>query len=158
MTLSGKTTVAKKIAQTSKSSDRGVLVYDPLKDPSWGADFVTDDIRQLLKIARMNKSCTLIVDEAATACGNHDRDTHWLATQSRHWGHQSIFIAQRPSQIAVNIRDNCAKLFCFRISADDAKIYANEWCAPELLEAPTLPAGECFYVPRFGAATRMKIF
>lgn len=156
--MSGKTTVAKKLAQTAKASDRGVLVFDPIRDPTWGADFVTDKMSEFLRIAKMNKNCTLFIDEAATACGNHDRESHWLATQARHWGHQSVFISQRPAQVAKNIRDNCSKLFCFRISPSDAKIYADEWCYQEILNAPDLPQGECLYLPRFGQATKMTVF
>lgn len=158
MTLSGKTTIAKRLTKKAQSSGRNVLVFDPLLDPSWECDAITDDMSEFLELVRKNKNCTLIVDEAGTVCSNHDKDTHWLATQARHWGHQTFFISQRPSQIAVNIRDNCSHLFCFRISQEDAKTYANEWCTPEIAEAPKLGKGECIYITRFGGVQRFNVF
>lgn len=156
--MCGKTTLAKKLALNARKNGRGVLVYDPIRDPEWQADFITDDMAEFLRLAKMNKNCTLFIDESSTACGQHDREAHWLATQARHWGHQSNFLAQRPNQVAKNIRDNCDKLFCFRISPSDAKLYADEWCYKEILDTPDLPQGECLFLPRFGTATKINVF
>lgn len=156
--MSGKTTLAKKLAKKASESGRCVLVYDPIRDPEWQADYITANMADFLKVAKLNKNCTLFIDESSTACGQHDRESHWLATQARHWGHQSNFIAQRPNQVAKNIRDNCDKLFCFRISPSDAKLYADEWCFPEILDSPNLAQGEFLFLPRFGEAKKYSAF
>lgn len=159
--MSGKTTLAKRLAQAASSAGRLVFVLDPLLDPDWkeyGADFVTKDAALFLQQAKVHKNCTLLIDEAGEFCSNHDREMFWLATQSRHWGHQAIFMGQRANMIARNIRDNCSKIFCFRISPADAKLMVEDFCFKELIEAPELPQGVCIYAPRYGSPTRINIF
>lgn len=60
--------------------------------------------------------------------------------------------------VAKNVRDNCDKLFCFRISPYDAKEMANDFCCRELLEAPDLAKGECIYLKRYEKPIRLNVF
>jgi hypothetical protein len=156
--MSGKTTLAKRLAVKSYQSGRAVLVLDPLRDPEWQADFITKDPLKYLDIVKKNKNCTLIVDEAGETCGQHDKEMRFLATQSRHWGHNAIFISQRANLVARTIRDNCATLFCFRVSDEDAKLLANDLVQPKLREANTLRQGEFFYAPRYGDVKKLSVF
>lgn len=161
-TLSGKTTLAKKLAKKAYNIGRNVFVLDPLLDPAWreiGANVViTSNPQEFIVLAKSNKNCTLVIDEAGNFCGQYDKEAWWLATQARHWGHQSIFIGQRANMIAKNIRDNCGKLFCFRISPSDAKTLSDDFCFESILDAPNLQQGECFYCPRYGEVEKFNIF
>lgn len=153
--------MARRLLEAAHNLGRGILVLDPLLDPKWketGADYVTSDPVEFITIAKKNKNCTLIIDEAGNYCGQYDKETWWLATQARHWGHQSIFIGQRANMIAKNIRDNCSVLFCFRISPSDAKLISDDFCFPELLEAPSLEQGQCFHAKRYGIPQKISVF
>lgn len=159
--MSGKTTLAHKLANKAKNDGNGVLVLDPLLDPEWmkhGAQFLTDDPVEFLAIAKKNKSCHLFIDEAGNYCGQYAKETWWLATQARHWGHKSYFISQRANMVAKNIRDNCKDLFCFRISPSDAKLLADDFCFRDLENAPQLMQGEFFYAPRYGEIKKLSAF
>ena len=157
MTESGKTTIAKRLV--SKYQQRGIhsIVLDPLCDPGWRAYHVTADKQDFLQTARLSQSCALFVDESGEVIGQYEKEMFWLATRSRHFGHKSHFISQRPSMLSPTIRAQCSHLFCFAISGDDAKILANEWNKPELKGANSLQQFEYFYCSRFGALEKRTI-
>jgi hypothetical protein len=157
-TMTGKTTLAKRMAAKSHALGRAVLVLDPLLAPGWQADYVTDDPQKFLAIVKKNKRCTLIIDEAGETCGQHEKDMRWLATQSRHEGHNSIFLSQRANLVARTIRDNCATLCCFRVSVDDAKLLANDLASTDLLQANMLQQGEFFYCQGLKPAQKLSLF
>jgi hypothetical protein len=159
--MSGKTTLARRLAKKASESGRIVLVLDPLLDPAWkesGADYITDNSDSFLKTCKDNKNCTLFIDEAGESCGQHDKKMYWLATQSRHWGHQANFIAQRANMVARNIRDNCSKLFAFKVSFEDSKLLENDFCYKELRDVTEYVSGECLYVTRFGVPQKINVF
>jgi hypothetical protein len=159
--MSGKTTLARKLATQAHNNGRGVFILDPMLDPAWkenGADFVTKDPLQFLALAKKNKNCTLFIDEAGEYCGQYAKETWWLATQARHWGHQSIFISQRANMVARNIRDNCKHIYAFRVSYDDAKLLANDFTFDQFLECAELPQGTCIYASRYGEPIKFDVF
>ncbi|MDX1939675.1 MAG: ATP-binding protein [Saprospiraceae bacterium] len=159
--MSGKTTLARKMAAQAASNNRNVLVLDPLKDSRWldaGASFLTDNPDEFISLAKQNTNCTLIIDEAGEFCGRYDKESFWLATRSRHRGHQSIFCSQRPNLISPNIRSNCSKIFCFCVNYKDAKSFAEDFCCDELENASNLKQGECIYYSRYGEAKRYNVF
>lgn len=157
-TESGKTTLAKTLSRKLNSAGYHTLILDPLSDPGWTASFITREPTEFIEMAKDSRSCFLFVDEAGMHCGTHDREMHWLATQSRHWGHSCFFISQRGQQIAKTIREQCRYLYLFACSKSDAKIFADEWNKELILQANTLKQGEFFCVPRFGNVRKMKIF
>jgi len=149
------------LCREATNQNRNSLVYDPVGDSRWydaGASYVTDDAETFMQLVRQNRNCTVFVDEAGDFCTSYDRDSHWLATRARHLGHQSVFISQRPTMVAKNIRDNCDKLFCFRISKYDAKEMANDYVCDDLLAAPELAKGECIFLKRYEPAIKLNIF
>lgn len=161
MTSSGKTTLAIKLAKQTVSNGRNLLVLDPFLNPQWnnvGADVVTNDFAKFLHLAKNNLNCTLIIDEAGEYCDRHQKEAAWLATQSRHRGHKSIFITQHLKMVAPHIRGNCSKLFCFNVTPPNAKILYEEFGKAELLNAGTLHKGECFYVDRFEPVRKFNVF
>jgi hypothetical protein len=155
--MSGKTTLARKMAEKTRNSGRGVMVLDPLLS-DWPCDAKTNDPDNFLKIAKQNKNLTLIIDEAGEYCGQYAKQMWWLATQARHWGHKSIFLSQRATMVARNIRDNCSSLFCFRVSPADADTLADDFCFQGLKDAPALPQGVCFWAPRYGELKKINVF
>lgn len=158
MTESGKTTLAKRLAQSLNNRGWGVLVLDPLQDPGWVADYVGTDLSEFMDLAKRSRRCFLFVDEAGMNCGQWDTDSLWLATQSRHWGHSCYFISQRAIQISKTIREQCRFLYLFACSRSDSKVLADEWNREGLEAANTLQKGEYFYAPRFGEVKRLMVF
>lgn len=158
MTESGKTTLAKKMAAQFKANNIGVLVFDPLHDPNWPCDFKTDNQDAFLKVFWQSKSCVAFIDEAGESVGQHDKLMHATATRGRHWGHRCFYIAQRITQIAPIVRDQCSYLFLFNSSLSDAKIHANEWNHRELEQAHTLLQGEYFQCTRYTPVQKLKVF
>lgn len=143
MTESGKTTLARKLARRYQHKGIPVLVLDPYKSSAWQADFITDSPDLFLETVKASKSCAVFVDE----CGHYADEGYsdilrWLATNSRHYGHNSHFIAQRAQQLKPTIRDQCSHIFLFKQSFDDAKELTRNFATDALLEAPTLKKGE----------------
>jgi len=157
-TMSGKTVTAKTLARDMKKRGMDVLVLDPLKDPSWEADFITDNAGLFMQKVFTTTNCLLIVDESGDAIGKYDTVTHKLATRSRHLGHIAVFCAQRLTQLNPTIRGQCSRLFLFNSSHSDCVILANEFNEPGLLAATELPPGTCLYKNRFAPLSKIKYF
>lgn len=152
MTLSGKTTLARILAKTlKKQTGRKVAVLDSLRDPKWEADFITDSSEEFLTYAQSNRGHLLIVDESGTTLNKFDRANSWLATTARHLGHRSFFITHRVTQIDPVIRGNCDKLYVFATGPKDARLAAEEFNEPMLLDLPKIPKLVFVEVSRFGS-------
>lgn len=158
MTESGKTTLAKKLAARYKSAGLSILVYDPLSDPSWPADFRTSDVDAFLDTFWASRSCAAFIDEAGDCAGQHDKIMQKTATRGRHWGHRCHYISQRGTMINRTIRDQCSHLFLFGTSLEDCKVHSKEWNRPQLLDASKFKQGDFFHVTRFGDLTQSNIF
>lgn len=150
MTESGKTTLARnKLAPRYRAKGIPVLVLDPYISSSWHADFITDNPDEFLRVAKESKSCALFADE----CGHYmdlgySDVLRWLATNSRHFGHNSHFISQRAQHLKPTIRDQCTNIFLFKQSFDDARELCKNFAADELINAPNLKKGE--YLAKVG--------
>lgn len=156
MTGSGKTTLAKAAARRFRAQGYGVLVLDPLGS-DWQADFQTDDSDKFLAVAAKSQRCAVFVDESGEMIGHYEKDMFWLATRARHYGHSCHFITQRAAQLSPTVRDQCSRMFLFRVSARDADILANEWAEPRIKTAAQLGRYEMFYCERFGGVRRGRV-
>jgi energy-coupling factor transporter ATP-binding protein EcfA2 len=159
-TGSGKTTLAIELARAYKRRKRPVLVLDPFRDARWrdaGVTLLTDNPEHFMRAATRNRDCALFIDESGKVVGRYNDDMFWLATDARHYGHSSHFIAQRAMQLSPTVRDQCEYLFLFRVSRRDAKLLAEEYTDDSLLESSALPKGEYFFKSRFGPARRQSV-
>jgi hypothetical protein len=156
--MSGKTTLATKLAATHKNKGRGVLVLDPLLDPAWGADFCTFDPDLYIDTVYKSRSCALFVDESGETIGRYGGVMETLATRSRHFGHKAHFLCQRATQISKTMRAQCSEAYIFNLCLDDGIDLAREFNAPILREVHTLKQGECIYIRRFSAPVRLNAF
>lgn len=158
MTLSGKTSVAKQLAQVYRAQGVKVGVLDPLGDPSWQADYQTSDPDAFLRAFWDSRGCAWFIDESGDAVGKYDEAMQRTATRGRHWGHRVHYLTQRGAQLSRTVRDQCSTLFLFCTSLKDAKLHAEEWNKEELATAHTLQQGEYFTTGRFTPLTRGKLF
>lgn len=159
-TMSGKTTFARRLAREFAEAGRGVLVLDPLYDQELQdlSDWHTDDPDKFLKVVFKNQGCLLVIDEGVSGDKKYNLSLDRLATQSRHLGHQAIFISQRPMMISKTIRAQCGTLVCFQVCAADAKGLAEDFNAPLLYGAPSLLQGQYWKIRRFAQPVAGHIF
>jgi len=160
MTESGKTTLATRQSGLYQSNGIKVIVLDPLLDPRWQADYITDNRFEFLKVVQHpdTKGCAIFIDESGESVGQYNDEMFWLATRARHYGHNSHFISQRPQMLSPTVRGQCSYLYLFNVSSTDAKILADDWNKPELRDAATLAKGEYFYCGRFDPVSRHRVF
>lgn len=158
MTLSGKSTLAKLLAKKYKNSGYKILVLDPVFDPGWCADFITDDPDEFLTVFWKSRQCAVFIDEAGENVGQHDKKMMKTATRGRHYGHVVHYIAQGGRQINKTVRDQCGRLFLFTTALADAKVHAEEWNNPKINNANTLTQGSYFAITRFGEVGQGNIF
>ena len=137
--FSGKSFLAKYLCSRFRKN-RNCIVLDPFLD-DWDCDFKTNNSEEFLSIAKRNRNCCLFIDESGSTIGRGSDAVrlHWLATQSRHWGHRSFFILQRITQIEPLIRSQCSEFYAFRGSANDAKILIAETGDNSFEKIPNLP-------------------
>lgn len=152
ITQSGKSTLAKLMAERWLRAGHEVGVLDPLGD-EWPASWATTDAEYFLHLAKRRTRCFLIVDESGVSVGLHNGPMQWLTTTGRHLGHACYFLAQRAVQLPLTLRENCVNLFAFALGPKDARLLAETWNKPELEENSSLGMGEFKWVRRF-AETR----
>ncbi len=156
-TGSGKSTLAKKLCAKLKEKGVGTIVLDPMSDPEWHCDFRTKNEKEFLQVVKNSQQCCLFIDESGQTIGRYNEQMIWLATQARHWGHQSFFITQRGQQLNKTVRDQCDRLYIFRVSKNDAVILAEEFCQDELLEASKLDRFVFIKTGRFATPEKIDL-
>lgn len=156
ITQSGKSTLSKLLAERWVKAGHEVGVLDPLGD-EWPASWATKDSDYFLHMAKRRTRCFLIVDESGVSVGLHNQTMSWLTTTGRHLGHACYFLAQRAVQLPLTLRENCVGLFAFALGPKDAKLLAETWNKPELLENSSIPAGEFKWCQRFSETMRGRI-
>lgn len=160
-TESGKTICAQRIAQAYKAGGIKVCVLDPMKDPKWNADFITDNPDEYFSLVMdpdRSLQCALFIDEAGQSLDRYVGKQQWLTCQARHHGHVTHIISQRAQQVDTTIRSQCSTVYAFNVAVDDAKLYAKSFNAPVLLKCPTLPQGHCIRVQRFQPTQYLRMW
>lgn len=152
-TETGKTRLQQTIAAELFKRKLPVLVCDPMLSQGWKAHAMFAELGELVEFARGIDSAHIFVDESGQTVDGNDPAHSWLATTSRHRGHSVHFVAQRHTQLPPNMRNQCARLYCFRIGADDARQLSNEWAAEQLKAAAGLLPGQFVQVQGHTAET-----
>lgn len=150
MTESGKTTKARQLAANYRRQGIGVIVLDPLRDPAWQADFITDDQEEFLDVFWRSRSCAAFLDEGGESVGRYDLAMQKTATRGRHCGHSCHYIAQKATQLAPIVRDQCSYLYLYTSGLTSCKMLAEEFNKPEILNGTQLQRFSYFFVSRFG--------
>lgn len=129
-TLSGKTTLARFNARNVSTRDL-VIVRDPVSTTAtaggdWGerAEVYSDDekfFERLTELIQEGKSAFVFVDEAGDLFDTSHHENAWLATRGRHYGFHVSFIAQRSKMLAPSVRNQCGRIFMFRLAPQDRR-------------------------------------
>lgn len=160
MTGSGKSSLAKIMAQKAKAAGALILCLDPKNDPGFCADFSTTDPAKFQReVTRAAGEKTLvIVDESADTIGNYAGVMCRIATMNRELAHRAIFITQRGAALDKNIVLNCGNVFVFRSSGRDCKTLCDDLGKKQVYEALEFDRGEYLYIPAYGQVRRGSIF
>jgi len=157
MTTCGKTTLVKWLTSSMKKRGIKVAVLDPILDPEWEADFVTDNPADFMKYVKTNKSHVLVVDESGSAIGRYNEEMNWLATTSRHLGHTTFFLMQGATQVDPIIRGQCNRCFMFTCAGTIAEKIAVEFNEPKVAKASRLNKGEFYLIDRYAELVKGRL-
>lgn len=137
--LSGKTSLAKKIAAGFRRNGVGVIALTLPGDVWAEADWQTTDPD---RFDTMFWRCRRVAAFVEFADGGVDKfDPRFLKhnTQGRHLGNRVFSIAQRHTQIPPGIRDQWAAFWLFSCGIKTARTLADEFGDEDIMEAATYP-------------------
>ena len=184
---SGKSLLAKSIANDMEKRGMAVTVYDPI-NTEWSPNaFVTfneeEFFEEIEKSYQEGRKQAVFVDEADTLLSIGQKENFWLLTRGRHFGLSTYVITQRPALVAPSARNQCNELFCFRVSESDATLLNDDFvpgnkpvvpvatkpgekpivqvAGYNLLDAPNLLQGEylrCYWKDKHKALDKGRIF
>lgn len=149
--LCGKSYVGKALSREAWRLGRASLVCDPNGD-EWGAQalvFPTLDER-FRRVFWARRNLSVFIDEATLTVAR-DVELIDLFTRGRHQGHQLFVLGHRAVNLLPIMRDQFGTLFLFRCSPSDAKLWAEDWGEPRILEATGLPKYEFILARKFAA-------
>lgn len=152
-TMTGKTTLARHLTGIIRHH-RPILIYDPLSTPGvntggwWGR--VCSDWADFSLRFWGSRGCAVYIDEALQVWRDDPDDATRMMIQGRHrtsnrGGHTITLIAQRHIGLAPVARDQCSRLYGFRVGAGDARQLAEDYAMPALAEMlPVLLPGHYY--------------
>jgi hypothetical protein len=160
-TASGKTTLLRRLAVRARSQGRAVIVAtNAAADPttwSW-ADAVVTEADRLVKLMQLNAGAFIVIDEAGSILGRHGKQLEAAILTARHRGHTVAVCAQRTKLVSPTVRDQCGRLFCFRVGVDDAADLVRQYGHAQLTAAASLPRGSFLTCTPWETVRRGKVF
>lgn len=124
----GKSEIAKHLAQKASARGESVIVYDPLKSTGWPSDAKKfASAKKFFDYVKAAQSAHVFCDEAATLWNEDYKQADRLLYNRRHQGLLVYLIAQRATMIRPNGRNQCSTVFAFRQQLDDAQTLAAEY-------------------------------
>lgn len=161
ITRSGKSTLAKQRCAAYRRKGIGALVLDPhgTKWPGVEDRYVFQDPLRFLEVAKRAQRCALFVDEAGECIGKgkHAREMQWVTTGSAKYGHVAHLITQAAQQLDLTIRSQCARLFTFKQSRNNAELLADQYAEPQIMEAMDLERFHFLDVTSCGDVKRYRL-
>ena len=152
-TGSGKTFKARTVAGEFRAASVPVLSFIP-EGHHWSeATRNYHDPERFIAMVNASRRCAVFVEFSDASVEKFDVGFSRLATWSRNLGHRCYFIAQRHTQIAPTIRDQCRFLWLFRVGFKTADILAEEYVDRALTGAPNLKDYHYFLKKRGVPAT-----
>lgn len=144
MTGSGKTTLAKLLADDYHRRGGALAIYDPYHG-TWPAARHFRSLDALKNYMQRQHGLLVIIDESGWKLDRWAEDHNWFATQARHRSHSVIFICQGYKTLSTTIRDQCRRIWCLPQKWSRMEAIAEEVNAPWPLPAiPELPADTFF--------------
>lgn len=165
VTMSGKTTLAHKLARFLSEKGQRIIVYDPVGTKTaaghWPASAIVfdneDEFFDYLVRDDVNHA-HVFIDESGDLFNLSRRENLWLPTRGRHFGFSLYFICQRPKMIAPSVRNQCGYAYVFRLMQDDMRMIGGDYGFNDL-DKISLDTGD-FLALRSGTSqyTRGNVF
>jgi hypothetical protein len=158
-TESGKSTLARYFLSMNSAAGRGTLVLDPVCDPAWkkaGADYVSDDPDEFLRVVKSNPNCSVYVDESGDS--KKDDRIRRMASQYRHAGHNITYIGHRIIDVQPAVRTCLSAVFLFLAPKKDGQLVADDFVDNGLLQCDRLVMGEYLYKRKGAPLQKGDIF
>ncbi len=128
VTMSGKTTAARRYSRAFCKHRIPVIVFDPVgtvtKGGDWGENaLIYSDVNKFEEYIHSGKlrPCKLFIDEASSIFGHDQKHNFWLAERGRHYGIQLFMITQRPMRVHPSVRTQFGEAFIFRLTDSDLR-------------------------------------
>jgi hypothetical protein len=158
ISLSGKTTLAKKISRAyNERLKMPSLVLDPFLD-DWGIHSTAagmDKEEDFWQTIWQTKNCLVIVDEASTTL-KRDRELVPVFTSLRHRGHKLLVIGHHGADLLPVMREQLDTLYLFRQNLKSAKTWAEKLADERVLESANLGQYEYLYCENFQPPKKFK--
>ena len=168
-TQTGKSTRMRRLSQHSR---RRMIIYDPTAAKVGGIDGWRDSLGgwlddrkthfcdspyELVHCAYKHRDADIFVDEAADCLSMRDPERWWLATKSRHLGHQLHFASQRPRMVAPSVRAQANILYIYRLGREDMRAVLSD-IGIGIKNTDRIPheAGEYFYIDLFSPRLMLR--
>lgn len=136
---SGKSIMAKVIAEDAARAGNNVIVFDPTQSTGW-PDTATKyaDAEAFLEDAPNFRDSYVFIDESPRVWNFDEDAANELIVEGRHKGLLFIIIAQRSRQVRPNARNQCETVLAFRQQISDSKILAEEYHT-DMIACASLP-------------------
>lgn len=154
VTQTGKTTLARKFANSYAQAGKQIIIYDPVNTPTknggWptGKKIITfsdsEEFADHLAYSGVSNA-HVFVDEADNVLSLKHPENHWLLMRGRHFALQINVITQRPNLVAPSVRAQCTLGYIFRLTRDDMRSIGADF-GHDLQAQKQLDRGEFFVV------------
>lgn len=163
---SGKSHYLKRfVIPAAKRNGVMVAVLDPVIPPKaamreWGADYVTADPFELVKVLMQSKGVLTVIDEYGRYRKKfeYEQRLEWCTTEARNWGHLTHCCAQRLMMIPPSVRNNCDNAVVFRQARKDLAELAEHHDQPSLMDVAGWPKGLAYTVRPFEPLVKIRVF
>lgn len=155
--LSGKTTVAVQLSRVYwRSKKVRSLVLDPHGENWGGQAWVSKDEAQFWQVVWKARDCLVIVEEAAATI-RRERELIPVFTRMRHCCHRLLVVGHSGMDLLPTMRQQLDTLYLFRQPESAAKVWAENFADPQLLQACTLEQYEFLRKESYKPAQRMRL-
>lgn len=157
--LSGKTTLAMALSKEYWRANQIRTIVLDLNNEVWGEQaFVSTDESQFWSMVWKGQGMLIIVEESAETI-NRDKKLIPVFTRLRHHKHKLLVIGHSGVNLLPIMREQLDTLYLFRQPERAAKVWAETFCQPELLQAQQLQQYEFLFTSLYSTPkkTRLKI-
>lgn len=156
ISLSGKTTLAKKISRLYAIQFKmPSLVLDPFKE-EWGDHATaTADEEKFWKTVWETRKMLVIVDESASTI-RRERKLIPVFTALRHLDHKLLVIGHHGSDLLPVMRDQLDTIYLFRQNEKSAKAWVEKFADERIGQSTSLNQYEYLYCRNFHAPVKHK--
>ena len=164
-TLSGKSTLARKLVLEYEGQGMRAIVLDPHRE-KWGKHSIVfgantpeameSEERKFWEMVWASRHCVIVCEEAAATL-RRDRELIPAFTRIRHNFHKLIVCGHGGADLLPTMRNQLGTVFLFQMDEDSAKFWARRFADKELLATQFLNQYEYIQKVSFQRARKRKL-